>query len=225
MKTLTSLSSQVQVSAARLHFLLTVLQLCSVFSAHCCNDEQLPAIQTDATVLKKQTLRESNAFSLRGSKLRLITPAERFTSASSWAAAMHLSAASLVLNWANAQPGRIWKSKKASWTGFLKQQRSIDATGWLTFRMICVWIENDLDIVELSVPKKNFFKAFLIRVKGQVSKCEINDIACLNTLRNVLDERFKTTKSVVEQTHLIKTVRPSFTSEGRRFLVFFLAKD
>lgn len=43
---------------------------------------------------------------------------------------------------------------------------------WPTFRTICVWIENNLDVVELSVAKEDFLKAFLIRVEGQVSKCE-----------------------------------------------------
>jgi len=46
---------------------------------------------------------------------------QQLTSASTWAAAMHFSADSLLLNWANAQPGENTETN-VPWIGFPKQK-------------------------------------------------------------------------------------------------------
>ena len=41
-----------------------------------------------------------------------------------------------------------------------------------TFWMFCVGVDNDLYIVKLPVPQKNFLETFFLRVKGQVPKSD-----------------------------------------------------
>lgn len=83
---------------------------------------------------------------------------------------MHFSAASLVLNWANAHPADTTNPKSLVQTIFknTKKKSASLKLFWQTLWMFCVWVDNDLYVVKLSILYEYFFKTIFLCVKGQV---------------------------------------------------------